>query len=96
MGAKLGAPFETCGFIVNTPGGFWVHPVKNVHPNPEHNFEMDPEEQARAFHELNIVGVYHSHPSGPPQPSAADRKFATPGLRQFIVTTDGVYEWSPE
>jgi len=104
MHAKLGAPYEICGFIVLLgPSGLfgnahrhWICAIRNVHKEPEHHWEMDPGEQVKAFAEHEVIGVYHSHPTGPPQPSAADRKFADHRLRQFIVTTDGVHEWSTD
>lgn len=87
------APREMCGFI----NADWeTIPITNVHKDPTHHFQMAEKELIAAFTHENLIGMYHSHPCGPPQPSEADRKYAPPKLRYWIVTPDGVYEWERE
>ncbi|MBL8630139.1 MAG: M67 family metallopeptidase [Rhodospirillaceae bacterium] len=55
--------------------------VRNIATTPQRRFEIDPQEQFRLLREtrggdLRIVGHYHSHPEGPPEPSAYDRDMA--------------------
>jgi proteasome lid subunit RPN8/RPN11 len=43
---------------------------------------------------LEVVGYYHSHPAGPPRPSAFDRERAWPELSYLIVTPAGeAHSW---
>lgn len=104
--AKQEYPKEMCGFIMQ-PGededSWCMWPIDNISKNPEHRFEMDPEEIIEAYTEaqkygVKVIGVFHSHPTGPPQPSDMDRQYATlhGHLRQWIVTLDGVHEWSSD
>lgn len=71
------APLEACGLLVGK--GDTVEAVLNVR-NAEQSpvrFRMDPQEQYNAFmwieaNELELLGIYHSHPSGPEAVSATD------------------------
>jgi proteasome lid subunit RPN8/RPN11 len=57
------------------------------------SFELDPadhlaaEEEARALG-LEVVGIWHSHPDQPPQPSRADEREAWHGWSFLIVAVD--------
>jgi [CysO sulfur-carrier protein]-S-L-cysteine hydrolase len=84
-------PEEACGLLSGTQYGI----VKSVIPitNDLHSqtaFRMDPEEQIRAFLEIeknnqDLIAVYHSHPDGPPGPSESDiDQFRYPGVVQLI------------
>lgn len=74
-------PEEACGLLGghSQAGKFRVERVISV-ANVLHSpvrFRMDPQEQLQAFDDLdsrglNLVGIYHSHPSGPPTPSPTD------------------------
>ncbi len=71
---------EACGLLLGTldTHGNWhiehVHPMRNIHNSPIY-FEFAPEDLLDA--ELNfsdqIVGVYHSHPTGLAKASSTDR-----------------------
>jgi desampylase len=93
--AAVAFPAEACGFIVNGGNCWWSAQIRNVAANPTKHYEMCAEEVVRLYEEQgdNIVGVWHSHPSGSVQPSDTDRKYAQPGMRQWIVTEEGVFEW---
>ncbi len=67
-------------------------PVKNVHPRPRGEYQLDPQEQLRLILHvedelgLEVVGFYHSHPDGPARLSATDAARATwPGASYLLV-----------
>ena len=69
--------------------------VSNVAASPRTRYELDPAEQFRAMEAIEdagetVVGFYHSHPRGPPRPSATDEALATwPGHSYVIVSLGG-------
>lgn len=71
------APLEACGLIAghgNRAG--IIYPVANTLKSPV-RFRMDPYEQLQAFERieeagLDLVAIYHSHPTGPETPSPTD------------------------
>ena len=74
-------PRECCGLIEGVYDGGAVralalHPTANFSEDPN-NFEIDPSAHLRLIRALRgsgreIVGCYHSHPRGLPQPSGRD------------------------
>jgi proteasome lid subunit RPN8/RPN11 len=78
-------PEEACGLLIGRKNGFnamTVHtiPVTNILHSPT-RFRLDGREQVEVFNqmekeELELVGIYHSHPLGPPGPSEIDIKEA--------------------
>ena len=96
--ARAGLPVEVCGLLVGRFGGETVHvvrvePTRNVAAEGrEDRFTVDPRailrlQEALDDGDLEIVGVYHSHPETPPRPSALDRRNASlwPSFVQAIV-----------
>lgn len=75
------APQEACGLLwgyrhENSFQVVDVRPVENVFKSPT-RFRMNPKQQIQIFREmedlnLQLVGIYHSHPNGPGHPSATD------------------------
>jgi len=75
-------PYETCGIVLGHCrddrlhiDGFTV--IRNMAIRPEHSFSFEPAEWVRAWYEAersgkSVVGVFHSHPDGTIDPSAAD------------------------
>lgn len=61
---------EVCGLLlVGAGGAFEVWPCRNVSPEPERAFEMDPGDLLRAFERadaarLSVAASWHSHPRG--------------------------------
>lgn len=58
-----------------------LYPLTNVSPHPErayraHDLELLRALRAMRAEALELVGIYHSHPHGPPQPSDEDRRLA--------------------
>ena len=80
--ARAAHPRECCGLLFGTAAMIAGHqPAANVHPMPETHFEIDPQvliDAHRATREgrARLVGYYHSHPSGRPEPSATDCELA--------------------
>ncbi len=89
------APEEACGLLAGREGRAWaVLPVSNALHSPV-RFRMDAREQLRAMtwiegQGLELVGIYHSHPQGPPAPSATDlAEYAYPGVLYVIWFRSG-------
>jgi desampylase len=73
-----------------------IRPLDNVHRAPLSNFAVDPDVLIALMRDEmdNILGAYHSHPSGDPQPSDTDCVvWGYPMFRYWTVTRDDVYEW---
>lgn len=70
-------PFEACGLI----GGdaftsTRVYPLANILKS-QFRFQIEPQSQLQVFRTLeesdwDLLAIYHSHPAGPPYPSATD------------------------
>ena len=95
-------PHECCGVMVGTASGdnkavTALHKADNVHEDGhERRYLISPEQlmkidrDARASGQT-IVGIYHSHPNHPAQPSGYDREWAWPWYSYIIVSVmDGV------
>ena len=71
------APLEACGLLAGKNGQVKkMIVVRNQVQSPV-RFVMDPYEQLQAFewiesHELDLLGIFHSHPAGPEIASATD------------------------
>lgn len=100
--ARAGTPEERCGLLAGDreeePEAATVttiRRVKNVAPNPQYTYEIDPEEQYELMEEveergLDLVGFYHSHPQGPAAPSTTDHERANwEGYHYLIVSLGG-------
>ena len=80
--ARGALPQESCGLLFGTADAIsGLKPTSNLHPTPETHFEIDPQPLVDAHRAMReggprLVGYYHSHPSGPPEPSATDRALA--------------------
>lgn len=71
-------PKESCGLIVRVKPTGDTAPVvylqgKNLHPQPEQHFELDPESWAFAEEHGDVLAVVHSHPDAACHASDADR-----------------------
>jgi proteasome lid subunit RPN8/RPN11 len=71
------APLEACGLLAGVNDRVEkVILIRNQAESPV-RFVMDPYEQLQAFnwiesHELDLLGIFHSHPAGPETASATD------------------------
>ncbi|MGK6319712.1 Mov34/MPN/PAD-1 family protein [Sphingomonas sp. DT-204] len=94
-------PFqETCGLLFGTPARITTHlRCRNVAPDPRKAFEIDPTQLIAAYKGArqggpSIVGCYHSHPLGAPEPSLQDAAAAEPnGWIWLIVAGRGTGCW---
>lgn len=98
--ARGGAPEEVCGVLGGERGerrsrATVARRADNVAPTPETAYAIDPGEQLALMEAVesagrDVVGFYHSHPRGPPKPSATDRAQATwPGYSYVVVDLAG-------
>jgi proteasome lid subunit RPN8/RPN11 len=96
IGKASASTDEICGFI--TRGGS-VIPVPNVDPEPSTGFKMDVQTMVGVLADHEIVGVYHSHPSGRAWPSSCDTNKSGYLYAQgcpwdyYIVTDHGVHRY---
>jgi len=81
--AQDAAPHEACGLIGGRDGqALAVIPVENVAAQPNTQYRLDPAQQAQAmlqFHRegLDLLAIYHSHPTSDTLPSPVDVREAT-------------------
>ena len=75
--ARRAAPRECCGLLVGRAGGVEeCVPTRNIDPDPA-RYLVDPAEHIRLNRRLrgtgrSVIGVYHSHPRSPAEPSPTD------------------------
>ena len=96
---REGAPEEVCGVLGGRRDAESrvrsVHRTANVAEQARTAYRLDPAEQYDAMRAIedagdDVVGFYHSHPTGPPGPSATDRARATwDGYSYVIVALGG-------
>ncbi|MGM0843807.1 MAG: M67 family metallopeptidase [Bacillota bacterium] len=86
------SPFEACGLLSGRGKNCeTVWKMKNVERSVD-SFAMDLDEMDRTFSAMKEAnhtfnGIYHSHPSAPPIPSAEDIQYAVyPHAFYFIVS----------
>jgi proteasome lid subunit RPN8/RPN11 len=76
------APNEACGLLAGRDGHVThVLPATNIAENPLVGYLMDPHDQLDHFqaieeHDLELLGIYHSHPVSPAYPSPTDLSMA--------------------
>ena len=93
-------PRECCGILLGEGSLITaISPARNVHPAPQTHFEIDPQSLIDAHRDARgggrqVIGYYHSHPSGRAEPSATDRLMAAAdGMVWAIVAGDRVSLW---
>lgn len=94
--AESGYPNEICGFFYGLEGDVrqvrFAHEVENAKEGDQsRRFQIDPldyqkAEQYAIDHDLDLLGVYHSHPDHPAEPSEHDRKVAMPWFSYIIIS----------
>lgn len=94
--AVAGYPQETCGLLLGrgVADGCEVviaRQARNLNDERAHDrYELDPQAFLAADREareqgLEIVGVWHTHPDHPAEPSETDRRAAWPGWSYLIL-----------
>ncbi len=99
--ARRAAPEEACGLLLGRgPRVDSFVETANVAADPRRHFEIDPVDllaACRAEREeggLDLIGYFHSHPAGPPRPSATDEaQAARDGKVWAIGTPQGTIGW---
>lgn len=90
---------EICGLLLGEGAQIAARPATNVAVDPSRFFEIDPATLIAAHRAARdggpaIVGHYHSHPSGNPDPSQRDAADAAPdGSLWLILTRDRARLW---
>ena len=94
--ARSTYPEECCGFLLGGNSEVRkIHRVlaaRNVNQDSRRNrYNIDPMELVQADVEarrskLNLVGIYHSHPDAPAQPSQFDLEHAWPWYTYLLVS----------
>ena len=94
--AQKAAPDECCGLLLGHQGVIdRVLPAVNVADDPRARFEIDPGTLIAALRAARgggpaVIGYYHSHPQGAPEPSPCDaEQAARDGKVWAIVGGDG-------
>lgn len=91
---------EICGLLLGSEGLIEeARPCRNVAPDPARAFEIDPVQLFAAHRQARdggaqVIGHYHSHPSGAAVPSARDAAQAMgDGALWLILTADAARLW---
>lgn len=94
--AEAAYPNECCGFFYGFEGKVrqvrTARKVDNVKDGDQRRrFRIDPldyqkAEKYAADHDLDLLGVYHSHPDHPAEASEHDRKVALPWFSYIIIS----------
>lgn len=89
-------PEECCGFLLGLDGETrsvqGVIPAKNINQDSRTNrYNIDPMELVRADDEARrsnqtLIGIYHSHPDAPAQPSEFDLEHAWPWYTYLVLS----------
>ena len=93
--AAAAHPREACGILLGTDGSIAeARETANVHPAPHTHFEIDPQALIDAHRAARaggpqVIGYFHSHPAGPPAPSATDRASAAGDRRVWAIVAEG-------
>jgi proteasome lid subunit RPN8/RPN11 len=86
-------PEECCGLLIaDGPAIVEAAPARNIAAEPRRRFQIDPADHFAAIRASRlagrrVVGAYHSHPMGEPQPSPTDlaEAFDDPDFIHVIV-----------
>jgi [CysO sulfur-carrier protein]-S-L-cysteine hydrolase len=91
--ARGEAPREACGLLAGAGGTVRrTYRMRNVSPEPETRYLADPEQQLRAFRDMErrgweMLATYHSHPLTAAYPSPTDVERAYyPAARYVIIS----------
>jgi len=89
--ARATPTVEVCGLLFGTDGHIAsAEPCINVAADPARTFEIDPIALFAAHRRARsggpaVIGHYHSHPSGRPEPSATDAASAMGDWAAWLI-----------
>jgi proteasome lid subunit RPN8/RPN11 len=92
------SPEEACGLLAGKDGQVQsVIPIPNVLHSPV-LYRMDPQKQLDAFllidnENMDLLGIYHSHPHGPNAPSPTDIAEAYYPEAVYLIWSHASGEW---
>ncbi len=84
------APLECCGYLAGTGETITMaYPMENSDQSSVH-YSFRPEEQFATIkairkEQLEVLGVYHSHPESPARPSEEDIKLAFDNSVSYVI-----------
>jgi proteasome lid subunit RPN8/RPN11 len=95
--ARASYPKECCGLLAGPPATAdrtvtHFFPIQNINvERARDRYQMDPREQLAVEKEarrkeLEVLGVFHSHPDHPAEPSGTDLAQAWPGYAYVIAS----------
>ncbi|WP_280537936.1 desampylase [Halopenitus sp. POP-27] len=96
-GCEATDPVEVCGVLAGRIEAdddrhvvTSTHRASNAAETPRTRYLIDPEEQFTILESIeaagdDVVGFYHSHPTGPPHPSRTDAADATWSGRSYVI-----------
>ena len=89
--AREDSPNECCGYLRIRDGAVQsVHRSENEQPSPMYGYMLDERSLLGAYNATEAgdeVGIYHSHPRSPAEPSQTDINLASyPEYRYLIVS----------
>jgi proteasome lid subunit RPN8/RPN11 len=88
--ARDEAPREACGLLAGRSGRVLrIYRIRNADRSPT-SYRFDRDQQFRAFKDienrgLELLGIYHSHPSSPASPSDQDMEQAYDADVSYIL-----------
>lgn len=91
-------PEEACGLLAGTAGLVQrIYPITNALHSPL-RYRMDSKQQLNAFLDIEkngweLLGIYHSHPQGPDQPSATDIAEAHYPESIYVIVSPWLDDW---
>ena len=98
--ATAAAPAECCGLLLGRGERIdQALPATNIAPDPLRHFEIDPvaliaaHRAARSGAGPQVLGYYHSHPTGSAEPSATDRAMTSGDGRVWAIAAGGMVRW---
>lgn len=90
----FGPPHEKCGILRGRGEQIAAADfTENVSPTPEIAFEIDPaaliaaHRAQRRANALKILGFFHTHLTGDPDPSVTDAEWASPDGKLWLIVT---------
>ncbi len=91
--ARSSYPVECCGFLIGISGERRIHRVLTAQNQDSRRdrYTVDPKELIQADENarrlgMEIIGIYHSHPDGPAQPSQTDLEYAWPHYAYLVLS----------
>ncbi|MCP4714288.1 MAG: M67 family metallopeptidase [Deltaproteobacteria bacterium] len=92
--ARRDLPNECCGLLIGTAGRIGrVVPMRSTEPASDAYF-MDPIQQVEVLTGMErqgeeLIGIYHSHPRGPLEPSGMDLQLAFHPEAVYVIVSLG-------